>query len=282
MDCIFCQLGRTPKTTVQRAEYVPIEKVLGELEEWISEGGRADHITLAGSGEPTLHVEFGEVFRWVKNHTQIPTVLLTNGSLLYLPEVRRDAAFADKVKITMSAWDEESFQKMHRTHAGISFERLMEGEEKFSAEYNGELSVEVFLVEGVNTSEESLKKMAERAATLKPDRIDLNTAIRPAAESSVRAISLQKMKEIAALFGEKAVVSASYPAEGEGRGRSAPSTQALLDLLARHPATLEQLAVDFSTSQKELLLHLTKLLQQKKIAEEIRDKETYYFSRSLD
>ncbi|MGA8830762.1 MAG: hypothetical protein WB554_04085, partial [Desulfomonilaceae bacterium] len=31
-DCVYCQLGKTSKKTIDRKEYVAIEDVLGELE----------------------------------------------------------------------------------------------------------------------------------------------------------------------------------------------------------------------------------------------------------
>lgn len=42
-DCVFCQLGRTTHKTVERREYVPIDDVLSELDQWLAGGG----------GEPT-------------------------------------------------------------------------------------------------------------------------------------------------------------------------------------------------------------------------------------
>lgn len=51
-DCIYCQLGRTTRRTVERREWVPLAAVLRELE--LKLDTRPDYITLSGSGEPTL------------------------------------------------------------------------------------------------------------------------------------------------------------------------------------------------------------------------------------
>ena len=64
LDCVFCQLGRTTEKTIERREYVPIEAVLAELDKWLKTDGKADYITLSGSGEPTLHSRFGEVLKF--------------------------------------------------------------------------------------------------------------------------------------------------------------------------------------------------------------------------
>ena len=91
-DCIFCQLGRTARTTLTRKEYVPVDKVIEEFDDWLKAGGRADYITLSGSGEPTLNSSFGRVIDFVRGATGMPVALLTNGTLLSDPEVRAQAA----------------------------------------------------------------------------------------------------------------------------------------------------------------------------------------------
>jgi hypothetical protein len=69
--------------------------VLDELGEWLKRDGKADHITLSGSGEPTLHSSFGEVLGFVRKNSEIRAVLLTNGSLFHLREVRMEASQAE-------------------------------------------------------------------------------------------------------------------------------------------------------------------------------------------
>lgn len=280
MDCIYCQLGGTPCRSRERAEYVPMAEVLAELERWAAGEGQADHITLAGTGEPTLHLHFGDVFRWVKRETDLASVLLTNGSLLYLPEVRADAALADKVKVTLSAWDEASFQKLHRPAPGITFERLVEGERAFRREFAGELSVEVFVVEGVNSGKAQTEKIAEIIASVGPDHIDINTAVRPPADSGVHAVPMEELQALAEVFGPKARVAAAF-----GK-RASPESEltsgALLKLIRRHPVAAEQLAGEFKVSAEALSGMLDTLTAEGRIHAEERGGTIYYFHRGPD
>jgi wyosine [tRNA(Phe)-imidazoG37] synthetase (radical SAM superfamily) len=110
-NCVFCQVGRTTELTAERREWVPTAEVLAEFDRWAAAGGTADYVTLSGSGEPTMHAGFGEVLRRVQATGRYRTALLSNGSLMWRPEVRRDAAAADVVKVTISAWDEASFRE---------------------------------------------------------------------------------------------------------------------------------------------------------------------------
>ncbi len=119
MNCVFCQLGRTSKTTVTRKEYVSTDLVKEELKYWLKTNKNADYITLSGSGEPTLHTRFGEILEFIRTNTNIPAVLLTNSTMLYLPEVREAAALADIVKISLSAWDQASLRRVNRPYPQI-------------------------------------------------------------------------------------------------------------------------------------------------------------------
>jgi wyosine [tRNA(Phe)-imidazoG37] synthetase (radical SAM superfamily) len=94
---------------------------------------------------------------------------------------------ADKVKLTLSAWDEISFQQIHRPAAGVTFDLLVQGERAFRHEYMGELSVEVFIIDGVNSQVSNVWKIAEVLKMLDPDRIDVNTAVRPLAVAGISA-----------------------------------------------------------------------------------------------
>jgi len=278
MNCTFCQLGETPCEVSERGDYVPIQDVFDELDHWKMADGAADHVTLAGSGEPTLHSHFGDIFRWVKKQTTIPSVLLTNGSLLHFPEVRREAALADKVKVTLSAWDEASFQQIHRPAQGVTFDLLVKGERVFREEYRGELSVEVFIVDGVNSHISNVQKIAEVVESINPDRIDLNTVVRPPAVDGVVASSEEHLQTLAGLFGPKARVVASF---GQQSGTiSEVGTEVLLALIRRHPATAVQLAKEYNAPLESIFQTLEKMVAQKQLVEEERNGETYYFHRT--
>jgi wyosine [tRNA(Phe)-imidazoG37] synthetase (radical SAM superfamily) len=277
MNCTFCQLGETPCEVSERGDYVPMQDVLAELERWKQADGRADHITLAGSGEPTLHRHFGDVLRWTKGNTSIASVLLTNGSLLHYPEVRAEAALADKVKVTLSAWDEASFQQIHRPAQGITFDLLVKGERIFREEYAGELAVEVFIVDGVNSQFSNVRKIAEIVETLHPDRIDINTAVRPPAVAGVSAATEEHLKALLDLFGPKAAVAASF--KKEGFQSLEISEEALLGLIRRHPATCTQLAKDFNLPEDHVFKTLKGMVAGGMLQMEKRGGETYYFHR---
>lgn len=276
LNCVFCQLGPTAQTTRQRREYVPTEAVLEELEHWLAEGGLADFITLSGSGEPTLHTRFGDVLQFARRASSLRTALLTNGTLLFLPEVRAAACHAHVVKVSLCAWDESSFVRLHRPHPGLTFEQLLQGQRALRAEFRGELWLEVVLVDGFNATLEQVRKIAELARTLRPDRIHLNTVVRPPADPQARPIAVEQLQALADLFTPRAEVLEAFRG-----GRATPlalDAEAVLQLLRRRPCTAEQLAELLGEPAEGVAACLETLCATGRARREARGSEIYYLA----
>lgn len=274
LDCVFCQLGRTKEKTIQRKEYVPREEVIEEFSRWLASGVETDVITLSGSGEPTLHSHFGEILEYIRSHSQSPTVLLTNGTMLYLPEVRKSAALAHVVKVSLSAWDQASYEWVNRPHDDLVFERLVEGERKLREEFKGKLYLEVFLIKGVNALPDEVRKIAALVQKIRPDRVQLNTAVRPPAEGFVIPLSKEELEERAALFEPPAEIIAEF---GGKQARNIKANEdAILSMLQRRPCTAEEISEVFDMHLNEVSKYLGKLLRKNLIRVERRESLIYY------
>ena len=185
LNCIFCQLGPTATTTTQRCADIAVGEILAELDAWMRAGGQTDFVTLGGSGEPTLHPRFGEILHWIRDNLPFRSLLLSNGTLFPLEDVRRDAAQADVVKVSLHAWDQASFERIARPHASLRFDAILESYVRFRSIFRGRLHVEVFVLPGVNDRPEQMARIAALAQRFQPDVIDLNTLDRPSADASV-------------------------------------------------------------------------------------------------
>jgi wyosine [tRNA(Phe)-imidazoG37] synthetase (radical SAM superfamily) len=251
------------RKTVERADYIPLDSVLSELSDWFADGGKADFITLAGSGEPTLHAGFSRVIDFVHEHSSIPVALLTNGSLLGDVSVRGQAACADLVKVSLSAWDQVSFELINRPVSGIEFSAIVDGIRKFRSEFDGRLWLEVFAVEGMNDASQQIAAIANFANSLAVDRIQLNTAVRPPCESNVRPVNRNRLIELAAYFQPVAEVIAEFCAE-EDEQIQADETD-ILNMIRRRPCTLEQICEVFGMHPNQASKYVGKLLRTEKI-----------------
>jgi wyosine [tRNA(Phe)-imidazoG37] synthetase (radical SAM superfamily) len=273
-DCVFCQLGRTTNKTLKRREYVAIGRVVEELDQWLAAGGRADYITLSGSGEPTLHARFGEVLDFVHSKCTIPAVVLTNGTLLDVGEVREAAARADVVKISLSAWDQNSFQWVNRPHAALHFDRLVEGMKRFRSVYSGQLWLEVFLVSGINAMPADVARIAAIAAEIGPDRIHLNTAVRPPAEDFAEPVAPARLASLCPLFRPPAEVIAEIDIRSDPKIQINQET--VLSMLERRPCTSEQIARGFGMHFNEVSKHLGHLIRSGQVREIRKNGSVYY------
>ena len=274
LDCVFCQLGRTTNKTVTRKEYVPTDAVIAELNEWLKTDGSADYITLSGSGEPTLHSRFGEMLEFIRANSTIPAALLTNGVLLYLPEVRDAASLANVVKVSLSAWDQASYRWVNRPYSQLRFEELVKGQKAFRKQFRGELWMEVFLVAGMNSTPSDVSRIAALAEEIEPDRIQLNTVVRPPAEEFAEALSRERLSSLCHLFRPTAEVIAEFITEKDIKLQANKET--VLAMLRRQPCTSDQIAKGFGMHLNEALKYLGNLMRTGQIREERKNSTVYY------
>jgi wyosine [tRNA(Phe)-imidazoG37] synthetase (radical SAM superfamily) len=262
-DCVYCQLGRTTCKTIERKEWVPLEEVLDEVRVKLST--QPDYITLSGSGEPTLFSRLGDLIDGIKNMADIPVALLTNGSLLWQPDICEAVREVDLLIPSLDAGDEAMFRRVNRPHEAISFDRLIDGLVASRQACRGGYWLEVFLLAGWTASEDQVTKMAKHASLIKPDRIQINTVTRPPAESAAAGVSHERLDELARLFDPPAEVVADYHHVHEQVQFSA-SREEVLGLLRRRPCSVEDIADGLGMHPNEVVKYL-EALQAEKLVE---------------
>jgi wyosine [tRNA(Phe)-imidazoG37] synthetase (radical SAM superfamily) len=270
---VFCQLGRTGRKTLERKIYFPTAEIITEIDDWLKSDGHADYMTRSGSGEPTLHSDFGQVLDYLRNQS-IPSALLTNGSLLHLTEVRKAAALASVVKVSLCAWNQASFEWVNRPHWQLDFNIIFGGLQQFRKEYKGQLWLEVFLLSGINAMHRDVEKIAALSRELKPDRIHLNTITRPPAEDFAMAVAIPQLENLSKLFDPPAMIAVKINIT---QSKTVKANQSkVMAMLKRRPCTLKQIEAVFDLHINELAKILGQLLKQKKICVDLRDQEVYY------
>jgi wyosine [tRNA(Phe)-imidazoG37] synthetase (radical SAM superfamily) len=270
LDCVYCQLGRTTKKSIQRRRFVAVEAVLAELKERLTQGLKADFITISGSGEPTLNSRLGELIDAIKKATDIPVAILTNGTLLYRQDVRQDCAKADVVLPSLDAGDEQTFRKVNRPHRDISIKRLISGLVAFREQYSGQIWLEVFVVEGLNTDPEQIARIKDAIGLIRPDRIQLNTAVRPVADKNVRKVDAKKLRTLAIQLGQKCEVIADFSSVHCGK-HVLNRAEAVLSMLKRRPCSLNDICAGLGIRPNEALKYVSHFQQLGVITSEEKD-----------
>ncbi len=250
-SCVYCQLGRTTKYTRERRMYFNVEYIIDELNVYLKniDSSQYDIITIVGDGEPTLYLGLGDLIKRIKNVQDKPVAVISNGSLMTDPQIRKELAMADVVLLNFDSWDEPSFKKMNRPLNSIDFVSRYKGYLEFRKEFSGIIYLEVMLVKGINDSIESINKIADLIRVIHPNVVFVNVPVRPPAEQWV------KIPDEKIVIKAREILDAQrmdYLPTGDFTSIKSNPTKAVLDIIGRHPMREEDI-ITFLKGRKSLL-----------------------------
>ena len=254
LNCLYCEVGRTITPTGRRDYYSNTDTILAEIDQFCSDTTRladVDVVTVTASGEPTLHRDLGKILHFIKATTNKPLAVLTNGTTLSDPEVRAELLVADIVTPSLDSAREESFRKIDRPMQELQLSEIIAGLQAFSHEYQGKLWLEILFVQGINDTNADIEALIAALRPMRIDRIQLNTVVRPPAESYAHAVSSQELSVIGARFQEALSLPVDLPfapASQPDFPEQSPSAlshtanqeqtvQAIVEMLQRRPCT---------------------------------------------
>jgi len=206
LDCLYCEVGKTDNLTIEREDFYDIDEIISEVEKIYCEiKEHLDVVTITGSGEPTLNKSFGKIAKELKKFVTHPVVLLTNGTLFFIDEVKSDALNFDIVIPSLDAADVDTFEKLNRPSKGIDFDKMIDGLIDFSKKFENKLFVEVLLLKDINDSFKHLDKIADILKKMNYTLVQLNTAFRPTAYKNIRRLEDKELLEKAIYLKSKGV-----------------------------------------------------------------------------
>jgi len=275
LDCIYCQLGHVPDKTVTRKDFFPAAEILPQIKEKIDSGVRIDYVTFSGSGEPTLNAEIGTLIRGIKRLTKIPVAVLTNSTLLQRAEVRTDLSDAALVIPSLDAVTQDVFEKINRPHPSLKISDIIEGLKKFRREFKGKIWIEVLLVKSINDSPAHLQKLKTVLDELHPDRIQLNSVVRPPAEKFAFSLTKKELESIKIFLGGECEIIASFNKKAQDLVQKSEEEN-IMSMLQRRPMTLVDMASSLGLHRNEVMKHLQFLLEKEDI-QLVRHKDSLYY-----
>lgn len=272
-DCIYCQLGATSNKTMQRKDWVPIDRILDQLKPKLR--SNPDYITLSGSGEPTLYASLEKLILKIKDMTDIPVAVLTNGSLLWLGQVRNALKSADLVIPSLDAGSSTTFQYVNRPHQDITFKKMINGLVEFREKYDGQYWLEVFLLAGVTTTTKEINNLKNYIHSIHPDKVQVNTVTRPPAEEFANPVPQNQLQTITRKLYEKAEVIADYRNVHQQQDFSA-QREDVLTLLQRRPCSVADIAAGLGLHRNEVIKYVEELASEGRIEAKIQNQKCYY------
>jgi wyosine [tRNA(Phe)-imidazoG37] synthetase (radical SAM superfamily) len=284
LDCIYCQCGKTTKKTLERRSFFPINDILSAVRSAIRQSSIANRqspisfLTFSGEGEPTLNRDIGRIIRRLKREFSIPVAVITNSTLLTDPQVRRDLYDADLVVPSLDAADQRNFARVDRNHRDLRAADIVEGLKLFRRGYRGKIWLEIMLVKGINDSVEHVVALRKAAWQIKPDRVQLNTVVRPPAEKSATPMSLDALEQIQCLFGPNTDIIGETKDKGrrtKDMGSALPD-EAIAATVHGRPVTKLDLVCSLAVAPCEIEAALQRLLRAKRVRRVNYSGKTFY------
>lgn len=270
-NCIYCQLGSEENTITDLTNYYSVDEIIYELKEALLNNKNIDYITFTGSGEPTLYKDLKKLIYEIKQITDIPVCIITNGSLLYKQEMRSNLLLADLIIPSLDAGNEETFKLIDNPNKEIDFDKMVEGLIEFKKVFKGEYWLEIFLLKDINDNEDELDDIIKIVKKIKPDRIQLITATRRVANEKAKALSDEELKKIKKYFNARCDIEIDIPniSENHKVNTRILTEEDIVNFLIRQPDTAYIIAKSFNENERKVKELLDLLIKKNKVREEI-------------
>jgi wyosine [tRNA(Phe)-imidazoG37] synthetase (radical SAM superfamily) len=278
LNCVYCECGRTTDLTVQRKEYVPTKEVLNELTDYLTNNPFPDYVTFSGSGEPTLNSDIGKIIKYIKKEfSNIPVAVLTNATLLYDKNVRKEILGADVILPSVDAGTETAFKRINRPSPDFSFDEYVGGLTEFSKEFKGKMWLEVFILPGYNDDRENITALKAILEKIRPEKIQVNTLDRPGVLKDLKPATYEQLKNIITFWGfDNAEIISSVAQRKEVKSFRTDTENAILQTISRRPCTLADLADILGLHENEVNKYLSTLETDGHIIPERLERGIFY------
>lgn len=262
LNCVYCECGATTDLLSDQDIFAPIDEVIRELDSFLAGRPKLDVLTFSGSGEPTLHRQIGTVIKYIKDtYPEYAVAVLTNGTLLWSEDVREALYPADIVIPSLDAVSEDVFKSIGRPAPGITAEKTVQGLVEFSRKYQGTLILEVFIVPGINDSQDELEKIKQVCIDIHPAKVQLNSIDRPGTEDWVSGVEEEDRLRIVDVFNPVSVEWISKPAVARTNISTQDTSAQIIEILKRRPSTMEDLESVLDIKRTELRSLVNKMLK---------------------
>ncbi|HPC98556.1 MAG TPA: radical SAM protein [Bacteroidales bacterium] len=223
-SCIYCECGWTPQPGDERSPLPTREEVYeslaSKLQEMKVNNLRADVITYAGNGEPTLHPEFHQIIDdsiALRNRYSPGTkiAVLSNATTITKPSVRSALMKVDMNILKLDSARDETIQLHNQPRVKISAEELINN----LASFNGKVIIQTLFLRGRyngkvidNTTPDEIEAWLKALTRIRPEEVMIYTIARATPEGGmlikIPEKELQGIAERVEKLGIKTQVSA--------------------------------------------------------------------------
>lgn len=268
MNCVYCEVKETTNLTICRQEFFPVNEVISELDDFLNVNPNLDYITFSGSGEPTLYSKIGEIIGFLKtNYPQYKIALITNSSLLYDINVRKEISQIDVILPSLDAVSDEIFRKINNPHPKIDIQQIIDGLNVFRKESKSKMWLEIFIVPGLNDNTDELELLKQVVKKIYPDILQLNTLDRPGQKHWVKPASIEQLNKISSFFSSalpvvEIVSSTQFMISRKNQYQDLSGHEKILAIIKRRPCTIEDICSMLNIKDIEARRYLRYLIEK--------------------
>lgn len=238
-SCVYCQVGPTHRKEIKPRSFYTPDEILTEVEASLEAADRAgegiDYLTFVPDGEPTLDENLGKVIDLLRP-LGIKIAVISNASLIWREEVRERLANADWLSLKVDTTKESLWRRINQPHPDLLLQNILNGIHLMAHGYQGELTTETMLVDGVNVSDGAVLEVAEFLSELNPHTAYLSIPTRPPAVEGVYAPDedqINRAYQIVSRHVTRVEYLTGY--EGNAFASTGDPVQDLLSITAVHP-----------------------------------------------
>lgn len=281
LDCVYCEVGKTTELTLNRRTYIDSAALKAELEDYFANRPSPDYITFSGSGEPTLHVDIGAILQFIKDRQpEVPVAVLTNGTLLSNPAVRKEILPADLVLPSLDGATERTFRRINRPAKGLTAASCIDGLIAFRKEFSGTIWLEIFILPGYNDDEAELRALRDAIVRIAPDTVQLNTLDRPGTVPNLRGATLAELQRVKEFWQlDRVEIIAAAANRKRSQSYRSDTETAILETIARRPCTIEDLTAILGLHANEVNKYLDVLDNEDRIVS-VRQPRGIFYKRN--
>jgi len=281
-SCVYCQLGRTTKMQVERGPFNDPEEILRAVQDKVEKarqvGEPVDYLTFVADGEPTLDINLGQEIELLKQ-SGIPIAVITNSSLVWREDVREALLEADWVSLKVDAVEEETWRGVDRPHGMLGLAAILNGVLEFGRDYAGTLATETMLVADLNDGPESIARVADFLARLRPAAAYLSIPTRPPAEAWAHAPGEEALNRAYQILSDKVgQVEYLIGYEGDAFAFTGNVEEDLLSITAVHPMREDAVSAFLARAGANWSV-VKRLIERDQIVQTVYRGDTFYQRR---
>jgi len=283
-SCVYCQIGRSLKMQAERKAFYEPEKIFESVEELVKKakerGEAIDYLAFVPDGEPTMDINLGREIELIKRFG-IKVAVISNASLIWQEDVKNDLSRADWVSLKVDAITEDIWRRINKPHRPLSIDAILDGRKEFSDIFNGELTTETMLFQGLNDSAEELERIANFIKELKIKRCYISIPTRPPAEKWVNPATEENINMAYQIFSENSIdVEHLIGYEGNEFAFTGNLEEDLLSITSVHPMR-EDAVREYLAKASANWDRIEKLIDENKLLE-VEYKNNKFYIRKFE